>query len=102
MLPVGLIVVLVLIYFFALRGAYYPGEFLLLVIAILAVMLVARMAFRRSRRRYLQQRWEGNESVRILRQRYARGEITKEQFRQMLRDLRRPDDGKPGTSTSGS
>jgi putative membrane protein len=33
-------------------------------------------------------RWNGADAEEILRQRYARGEITKEQFDQMLHDLR--------------
>src|SRR6266508_2240689 len=36
-----------------------------------------------SRRRY----WHGDESYYILRARYARGEITKEQYEQTMRDL---------------
>jgi uncharacterized membrane protein len=101
MLPVGLIVLVVAFYLVAERGGYFPGEFLLLLVVVLAVMFLVRMMFWRSRRNYARQRWQGNEAVRILRQRYARGEITKEQFRQMLWDLRHSEDKPPDTS-SGS
>jgi uncharacterized membrane protein len=89
MLPIGLVIALVLVYVFALRGEYYPGEFIFALIAIFAVLFVVRMLFRTKRRNYWRERYEANAPVRILRQRYARGEITQEQFRQMLRDIRR-------------
>lgn len=92
MLPIGIIIALVLLYVVAFRGGYFPGEFLLVFVAIFAVLFLVRIFFWRSRRRYYRQRWQSNSAVRILRQRYARGEITKEQFRQMLRDLREGDD----------
>ncbi|MDA4135025.1 MAG: SHOCT domain-containing protein [Thaumarchaeota archaeon] len=95
MLPIGLMVALVLIYVFAFRGGYFPGEFLFVLVAIFAVLFLVRILFWRSRRSYYRQRRQGNSAVRILRQRYARGEITKEQFRQMLRDLREGDDPGP-------
>lgn len=40
-----------------------------------------------SRRHYRRRYWYGDEAYEILRARYARGEITKEQFEQMSRDL---------------
>ena len=92
MLPIGIIIALVLLYVVAFRGGYFPGEFVLVFVAIFAVLFLVRIFFWRSRRRYYRQRWQSNSAVRILRQRYARGEITKEQFRQMLRDLREGDD----------
>lgn len=64
---------------------FFPLGFLLTLFIILAV---ARLLFwprpwRMGRRlRYM------NDPVYILRQRYARGEITKEQFDQMMKDLR--------------
>lgn len=100
MLPIGLIAALILVYVLAYRGGYYPGEFLLAFAAIFAVLFLFRVWFWRSRRRYWRQRWDGNEATRILRQRYARGEITQAQFRQMLRDLRQREDSEPGTSPS--
>jgi putative membrane protein len=95
MLPIGIIVALVLFYVVAFRGGYFPGEFLFVFVAIFAVLFLIRVLFWRSRRSYYRQRWQGNSAVRILRQRYARGEITKEQFHQMLRDLREGDDPQP-------
>lgn len=100
MLPLGLIFALIVFYFLLLRGGYFPGEFFLLLVAFVAVIFIVRMAFWRSRRNYMRQRWQGNESVRILRQRYARGEITREQYRQMLWDLRHSED-KPPDNPSG-
>src|SRR5208282_3906633 len=95
MLPIGIIIALVLIYVVAFRGGYFPGEFLF----VFAVIFLVRTLFWRSRRSYYRQRWQGNSAARILRQRYARGEITKEQFRQMLRDLREGDDPASDHST---
>jgi putative membrane protein len=40
-----------------------------------------------SRRYYRRRYWYGDDAREILRQRYARGEITKDQFEQMMRDL---------------
>lgn len=92
MLPIGLIIMLVLLlYFFAFRGqGYFPGEFLLIFVVIFLGLFVIRSLYWNSRRKYWRKRFKANEPIRILRQRYARGEITKEQFDQMLHDLKRP------------
>jgi putative membrane protein len=87
MLPIGLIAVLLLILVFGGRGSFGNG-WLIIVIAIFFVLLVARMSFRRSRRRHWTQQRQGrNGPMNILRERYARGEISKEQFDQMSRDI---------------
>jgi uncharacterized membrane protein len=88
MLPIGAIVAFVIVFLLALRGSYYLGEFLLVFVLLFGVMFVVRTLFWRSRRRYMREHWQGDESVRILRERYAKGEITREEFHQMLRDLR--------------
>jgi uncharacterized membrane protein len=87
MLPIGLIAVLVLFFLFG-GSSSIRGEWLIIIIAILLVVFVVRISFRRSRRRHWRQQHQGhNGPMRILRERYARGEITKEQFDQMSQDL---------------
>ena len=90
MLPIGLIVALVLlyVYFIGFRGRHFPGEFLVILVVIFLGLFVVRMLFWRSRREHWREQRMGNEAIRILRERYARGEITKEQFDQTLHDLR--------------
>ena len=89
MLPIGAIIAFVIIVvFLASSGGYFPGEFLLVFLAIFAVVFLVRLEYRRSRRKYWRQRWSGNEAVRILRERYARGEITADEFREKLRDIK--------------
>ena len=90
MLPIGLIILLALVfYFFTTRRGYFPGELLLIFVVIFLVLFVIRTLYWRSRRNYWREQYRKNEPIRIIRQRYARGEITKEQFDQMLRDLSR-------------
>ena len=91
MLPIGLMVaILLLLYFFAFRGrGYFPGEILLICVAVFVGLFFIRTLYWSSRRRHWRQQFKANQPVRILRQRYARGEITKEQFDQMMRDLDR-------------
>ena len=87
MLPIGLILLLVLVFLFGGRGAF-GGGWWVLVVAVLLLVLVVRVSYRRSRRRYRIERRRGqNEPMSILRERYARGEITKEQFDEMSLDL---------------
>ena len=87
MLPIGLIAVLVLFLLFGDTSSF-RGEWLFIIIVILLVVFVVRISYRRSRRRYWRQQHRGqNGPMRILRERYARGEITKEQFDQMSQDL---------------
>jgi uncharacterized membrane protein len=90
MLPIGLILALVVIYvyFIGFRGRHFPGELLVILVIIFIGLFAVRMLFWRSRRKYWRERRRGNEAIRILRERYARGEITKEQFDQTLNDLR--------------
>jgi uncharacterized membrane protein len=88
LLPIGLILLLVIILFGGRAG---PGsEWWIVVIAVLFFLLIFRISYRRSRRRYWRQQGQGhNEPMRILQERYARGEITKEKFDQMSQDLQR-------------
>lgn len=51
-LPIGIIIALVLFYFVALRGGFFPGEFLITLLIIVLGLAVARLLFWRSRRRY--------------------------------------------------
>ncbi len=102
MLPIGVVIAFVLVFVLALRGGYFPGEYLLVFIAIFAVLFVVRFQFRSSRRRYYREEWSKNEPVRILRERYARGEITAYQFHQMLRGLSRSRGSNPGEDSGTS
>jgi hypothetical protein len=52
MLPIGIIIALVLFYFFALKGAFFPGEFLIILLIIFLAVAAARLLFWGSRRRY--------------------------------------------------
>ena len=88
-LPLGLVVALVIFWVLASSGHYFFGGFLVIFLAVFAVMFVVRFQYRQSRRKYWGERMQVNAPARILRQRYARGEISKEQFRQMMKDLRR-------------
>jgi len=56
MLPIGLIVAVVLFYFFFSGGiGYFPGEFLVILLIVTLGVAVARILYWRSRRRY----WHG-------------------------------------------
>lgn len=88
MLPIGIIVAFLLIIFFGFDRTQHPGELLFILLAVFIFMFFVRMMFRRSRRRYWRQQRAQNAPMRILRERYARGEITKEQFEEMSRELR--------------
>ena len=57
MLPIGLIVALLLHYFFGFRGGFFSGELLLVFVIISLVLAVARLLFRRARRRYWREQW---------------------------------------------
>lgn len=55
MLPLGIIVAIVLVYFVALNGGWYPWEFLILLLVIALILAVARMLLWRPRRRYMRE-----------------------------------------------
>jgi hypothetical protein len=57
MLPIGIIIALVLFYFLASGGGYFPGEFLIVLLFVFLVLLAARLLFWRSRRRYWREQW---------------------------------------------
>ena len=72
MLPIGLIVIMALAIIFGGRegmGVWW----LVIVIAVFLVLLVVRISFRRSRRRYWMQHQRQDRPMMILRERYARG-----------------------------
>ena len=89
MFPIGLVIVILLVfYFFAFRGrGYFPGEILLVSVVVFFGLFVIRSLYWSSRRKHWREQLRANQPIRILRQRYARGEITKEEFDRMLRDL---------------
>jgi putative membrane protein len=88
---------------------YWGGWFLLIIFLWIGFFLI-RMAFwssRASRREYYRQQHRGgpgrDPAVMMARQRYARGEITREQFEQIMTDLGRRGRGPggPGGPLSG-
>lgn len=87
-LPLGFVVAFVIFLLLATSGHYFFGEFLVIFLVIFAILFLVRFQYRQSRRNYWRARMQANAPARILRQRYARGEITREQFQQMMRDLR--------------
>jgi len=87
-LPLGLVIAFVVFFLLVANGHYFFGEFFVIFLAVFAVVFLARYQYRQSRRNYWKARMQANAPARILRQRYARGEISREQFRQMMRDLR--------------
>jgi uncharacterized membrane protein len=89
MLPIGLVLILVIVFLLGGRASFGSGWWFI-VIAVFFFLLIFRISYRRSRRRYWMQGRKGqNELIRILQERYARGEITKERFDQMSQDLQR-------------
>ncbi|HXW94858.1 MAG TPA: SHOCT domain-containing protein [Nitrososphaerales archaeon] len=87
-LPLGLVIAFVIFLLLVANGHYFFGEFFVIFLAVFAVLFLVRFQYRQSRRNYWRARMQANAPARILRQRYARGEITREQFQQMMRDLR--------------
>jgi hypothetical protein len=64
MLPIGIIVALLLLYFVAFGGVgFFPGEFLIILLIIFVVLAVARLLFWTSRRRYWRERWRAEQSA---------------------------------------
>jgi hypothetical protein len=55
MLPIGIIIVgFLLFYFYVSNGAgYFPGEILLILLVVLLVLFIVRMLFWRARRQYI-------------------------------------------------
>ena len=88
MLPIGIMFVLLLYLLFGVNRAHNPGEMLTILLLIFLLLFVARVMFRRSRRRYWVQQRAQKSPRQILRERYARGEITREQFEEMSSELR--------------
>lgn len=87
-MPLGLLIALVIFYFLVTSGHYFFGEFIAIFLVVFAVMFIVRLQYRQSRRNYWRARMQANAPAYILRQRYARGEISREQFQQMMRDIR--------------
>jgi len=58
MLPIGLIVAIALFYFFTATGtAFFPGEFLIILIVVMVGVAIARMLLWRSRKQYWRQQY---------------------------------------------
>ena len=87
-LPLGLVIAFVIFLLLVANGHFFFGEFFVIFLAVFAVMFFVRYEYRQSRRNYWKARMQANAPARILRQRYARGEISREQYQQMMRDLR--------------
>jgi len=87
-LPLGLVIAFVVFWLLVVSGHYFFGEFVVVFLAFFAVMFFVRFQYRQSRSNYWKARMQRNAPARILRQRYARGEISREQYQQMMRDLR--------------
>jgi len=51
MLPIGLIVVVAVLYFVGFGGGYFPGEFLIILLVVFLALFVVRILFWRSRQR---------------------------------------------------
>jgi hypothetical protein len=66
MLPIGIIIALVLFYFAAFWGGFFPGELLIVFVVILVGLAVARLLFWRSRRRYWREHWGENGAGRMI------------------------------------
>jgi Flp pilus assembly protein TadB len=62
-LPIGIIIALVLYYFVAFSGGFFPGEFLIILVVILLGVTLARLLFWRSRRRYWREQWGRTEQL---------------------------------------
>jgi hypothetical protein len=62
MLPIGIIIAFLLIYFVA-GGGTFRGELLVVFVVIFLVLFVARLLFWRSRRRYWREHWRENGAV---------------------------------------
>ena len=87
-LPLGLVIAFVIFLLLVANGHYFFGEFFLVFLVVFAAIFFVRLQYRQSRRDYWKARMQANAPARILRQRYARGEISREQYQQMMRDLR--------------
>jgi uncharacterized membrane protein len=87
-LPLGFVVAFVIFLLLVTSGHYFFGEFVVIFLAVFAMVFFVRFQYRQSRRKYWRARMQANAPARILRQRYARGEISREQFQQMMKDLR--------------
>jgi putative membrane protein len=74
-------------------GFRFFGGFLLVLLVVWVVLMVVRISFWSSRGRRYGGRANGmrgpREAVHIARIRYARGEITRDQFEQIMQDLER-------------
>jgi ABC-type multidrug transport system fused ATPase/permease subunit len=68
MLPIGLIIALLLLfYFLSFKVGYFPGELLLIFVAIFLVLFVIRTLYWRSRKKYWREQLKKNDPIRIVR-----------------------------------
>jgi uncharacterized membrane protein len=56
----------------------------------LSVVLLLGVLFYRLARAKPDQEWQGSSAARIVRERYARGEMTRQEYQHMMRDLSTP------------
>jgi hypothetical protein len=66
MLPIGIILALVLFYFFTFNGGYFPGEILIILLIVVLGVFVARILHWRSRRKYWRQQWIPNVTLKLI------------------------------------
>lgn len=66
MLPIGIILALVLFYFFTFNGGYFPGEVLIILLIVMLGVFVARILYWRSRRKYWRQQWIPNAPLKLI------------------------------------
>lgn len=96
---VGVVLLSVALYPRAFGLSYTPmfpfgGGVLGIFLVLWGILILARVAWWSSRRRFYGSQGPGGRrfvpAIMAARQRYARGEITREQFEQIVSDLRRP------------
>jgi putative membrane protein len=81
-------------HYFFYRPFFFPFGFLFGLLVLFIIFGALRSTFWPWGLRYRRRYWRyHDQSYHILRERYARGEITKDQFEQMIRDLKAQEQG---------